>query len=202
MWSIKHPGSTVSTLQHRNTTIGCGLYLKSCSPKVVNGRRLIYNGWCPSYYRTQQTPCLFAIHDHTDIPPALSVHDKAWHSGTLHCNTIMYSVPISIIDFKSAHKNSNCPIKNHIFKPKIVSSNQKAYPQKPASNLQILNNSHQDSNPQIKTQIIATTPPLFVHAFDVGFLLINTPLIDQGGEWKTAGIEGILPVQTSLHETS
>ena len=46
----------------------------------------------------------------------------------------------------------------------------------------------------------------FVHAFDIGFLLMNTalfaPCVTSGVGWKTAGMERILPVQRSSHKTS
>ena len=62
---------------------------------------------------------LFVIYDHTDVPPApcMTKHDvAAWYIVT-----IMYSIPISKIDFKAAH-NLNSPTKNRVLKPKIITS--------------------------------------------------------------------------------
>ena len=59
--------------------------------------------------------------------PPCSVHDKARRSRMMHCNNIMYSVPISKVDFKSA-------IRTQFLQSKIMSSNQKSYIRKPVSN--------------------------------------------------------------------
>ena len=63
--------------------------------------------------------------------PPCSVHDKARRSRMIHCNATMYSAPASKIYFKSAHKNSNSPIKNHVLKQNTITL-------KPVSNLQTL----------------------------------------------------------------
>ena len=107
-----------------------------------------YNGSYLSYLsNTTNIPPLHYIRPY-EYPPC-AAHNKA-RSRMIHCNTIIYSVSISKIDFKSAYKNSNSSIK-------IVRSCSHTRNHRLENQYQICKHSKLSSwKRKSKTQIIAT----------------------------------------------